>query len=159
MKQLLFLVLFTFLSTLSAQILPETGDSIYYNPKYCNTASTIEDALTSWSFSGNTQDCYNPSEAMLNAIWPGLVVHDTYDCCCKVASTPGLPGAYNGFEGGACEAYLDSLGWSGFEDSLGMNEDMINQWKGIYFDMFGRQYLVQPKGFSIMDGRSYYKFN
>ena len=159
MKQLLFLVLFTFLSTLSAQILPETGDSIYYNPKYCNTASTIEDALTSWSFSGNTQDCFNPSEAMLNAIWPQLVVHDTYDCCCKVASTPGLPGAYNGFEGGACEAYLDSLGWSGFEDSLGMNEDMINQWKGIYIDPFGRQYTVPPIGLSIMNKQKYYRFN
>jgi len=36
---------------------------------------------------------------------------------------------------------------------------MINQWKGIYFDMFGRQYLTQPKGFSIMEGQSYYRFN
>jgi len=159
MKKILLLALIAICSIGATQILPETGDSIYYNPKYCNTASTIEDALTSWSFSGNTQDCYNPSEAMLNAIWPGLVVHDTYDCCCKVASTPGLPGGLNGYEGGACEAYLDSLGWSGFEDNLGINENMINQWKGIYFDMFGRQYLTQPKGFSIIEGQLYYKFN
>jgi len=53
--------------------------------------------------------------------------------------------------------HIDSLGWSGFEDNLGINEDMINQFKGIYFDMMGRQYLIQPKGFSIMNGQSYYK--
>jgi len=93
---------------------------------------------------------------MLNAIWPQLAVHDTYDCCCKVASTPGLPGAYNGFEGGACEAYLDSLGWSGFEDSLGMNESDINL-NGIYIDMFGIQYTIPPKGLSIMNNKKYYR--
>ena len=151
----LFLVLFT--SLIAYAQLPETGDSIYYSPKYCDSAVTIEDALTSWAFSANVSDCFNPSIEMLNALWPNLAVKDTYDCCCKVASSPGMPSSWNGFPGSICESYLDSLGWSGFEDNLGINEDMINQFKGIYFDMMGRQYLIQPKGFSIMNGQSYYK--
>ena len=157
MKKLLLALIAIF--SIGAAQLPETGDSIYYSPKFCDSADSIEDALDSWAFSAAIQDCFNPSIEMLNALWPGLVVKDTYDCCCKVASSPGLPGAWNGFEGSACETYLDSLGWSSFEDNLGINEDMINQWKGIYFDMFGRQYLIQPKGFSIMEGQSYYKSN
>ena len=157
MKKLL-LALIAICSIGAAQ-LPETGDSIYYSPKFCDSAVTIEDALTSWAFSANVSDCFNPSIEMLNALWPNLTVKDTYDCCCKVASSPGMPSSWNGFPGSVCESYLDSLGWSGFEDNLGINKDMINQGNGIYFDMFGRQYLTQPKGFSIMDGESYYKFN
>ena len=157
MKRILLLALIAIYSIGTAQ-LPETGDSIYYSPKFCDSADSIEDALDSWAFSAAIQDCFNPSIEMLNALWPNLVVKDTYDCCCKVASSPGLPGAWNGFPGSACESYLDSLGWSSFEDNLRINEDMINQWKGIYFDMMGRQYLIQPKGFSIMEGQSYYRF-
>lgn len=159
MKRLLLLALIAISSIGATQILPETGDSIYYSPKYCDTAGSVEEAMSSWAFSATMQDCFNPSQAMLDALWPLLVVKDTYDCCCKVASTPGLPSSWTGFEGSICESYLDSLGWSGFEDNLRINEDMINQWKGIYFDMFGRQYLTQPKGFSIMEGQLYYKFN
>jgi hypothetical protein len=138
--------------SVNAQIIPQTGDSIYYNPKYCNTASTIEDALTSWSFSGNTQDCFNPSQAMLDAIWPQLSVHDTYDCCCKVASTPGLPGAYNGFEGGACETYLDGIGF------VLIAEHTIKE-SGLYVDIFGRSHTTVPDGISIKNGIKYYKLN
>ena len=69
----------------------------------------IEDALDSWAFNGQTQDCFNPSEGMLNALWPALVVKDTYDCCCKVASTPGLPSSWTVFEGSAFEEYLNSI--------------------------------------------------
>ena len=155
MKKLLLALIAIF--SIGAAQLPETGDSIYYSPKFCNTADSIQDALDSWAFSGVTQDCFNPSIGMLNALWPGLVIFDSYDCCCKVASSPGLEGSWNGFIGGACEAYLEMIGWSSFEDNLRINEDMINQFKGIYFDMMGRQYLIQPKGFSIMDGQSYYK--
>ncbi len=150
MKQLLFLVLFTFLSISSAQIIPETSDSIYYSPKYCDTSESIEDALDSWSFSGNTQDCFNPSQAMLDALWPGLQIYDSYDCCCKVASTPGLPGAYNGFEGGACETYLDGINF------MSISESDIKL-DGIYIDMFGRQYTIPPKGLSIMNNKKYYR--
>ena len=158
MKKLLLLALIAIYSIGAAQ-LPETGDSIYYSPKFCDSADSIEDALDSWAFSAAIQDCFNPSIEMLNALWPNLVVKDTYDCCCKVASSPGLPSSWNGFPGSTCESYLEMIGWSGFEDNLKINEDMINQWKGIYFDMFGRQYLIQPKGFSITGGQLYYRSN
>ena len=85
----LFLVLFASLVAYG-QIIPTDGDSIYYSPKYCDTAGSVEEAMSSWAFSATMQDCFNPSEGMLNALWPGLVVKDTYDCCCKVASTPRI---------------------------------------------------------------------
>ena len=150
MKKLL-LDLIAICSIGTAQI-PETSDSIYYSPKYCNTADSIEDALDSWAFNGQTQDCFNPSIGMLNALWPNLDIHDSYDCCCKVASTPGLPGAYNGFEGGACETYLDGIGF------VLINENNLKL-DGIYIDMFGIQYTTPPKGLSIMNRKKYYRFN
>ena len=150
MKQLLFLVLFTFLSISSAQIIPETSDSIYYSPKYCDTSQSIEDALDSWSYNGNAGDCFNPSQAMLDALWPNLALRDSYDCCCKVASTPGLPGSFTGFEGGPCETYLDGIGFI----SLSENDIELD---GVYIDMFGRQYLTPPKGLSIMNKTKYYR--
>ena len=151
----LFLVLFT--SLIAYGQLPETGDSIYYSPKYCDSAVTIEDALTSWAFSANVSDCFNPSIEMLNALWPNLTVKDTYDCCCKVASSPGMPSSWNGFPGSICESYLDSLGWSGFEDNLGVNENMINQLDGIYYDIYGRAYKTIPRGVSFMNYNKYFK--
>ena len=153
----LFSILLSFLFTLSFSQIPEDGDSIYYSPKFCNTADSIEDALTSWAFNGQTGNCYNPSIEMLNALFPGLYILDTYDCCCKVASSPGLEGSWNGFLGGACEAYLDSIGWSSFEDNLAMDENIINQLNGIYIDMYGRQYTIQPKGLSVMNKKKYYR--
>ena len=151
MKKLLLLALLAICSIGATQI-PETSDSIYYSPKYCNTADSIEDALDSWAFNGQTQDCFNPSIGMLNALWPNLDIHDSYDCCCKVASTPGLPGAYNGFEGGACETYLDGIGF------VLINENNLKL-DGIYIDMFGIQYTTPPKGLSIMNRKKYYRFN
>ena len=151
MKKLLLLALLAICSIGATQI-PETSDSIYYSPKYCNTADSIEDALDSWAFNGQTQDCFNPSIGMLNALWPNLDIHDSYDCCCKVASTPGLPGAYNGFEGGACETYLDGIGF------VLINENNLKL-DGMYIDMFGIQYTTPPKGLSIMNRKKYYRFN
>ena len=146
----LFLVLFT--SLIAYGQIPETSDSIYYSPKFCNTADSIEDALDSWAFNGQTQDCFNPSIGMLNALWPNLDIHDTYDCCCKVASTPGLPGAYNGFEGGACETYLSSI------DFLSIEENTIKV-NGIYYDMQGRAYKTIPRGVSFMNYNKYFNIN
>ena len=144
----LFLVLFTSLIVYGQ--IPETSDSIYYSPKYCDTSESVEDALDSWVFSGNTGDCLNPSEGMLNALWPNLVIYDSYDCCCKVASTPGLPGAWNGFEGNPCETYLDGINF------MPLSESDINL-NGIYIDMFGIQYTIPPKGLSIMNKEKYYR--
>jgi len=145
----LFLVLFTSLVAY-AQIIPETSDSIYYSPKYCDTSQSIEDALDSWSYNGNAGDCFNPSQAMLDALWPNLALRDSYDCCCKVASTPGLPGSFTGFEGGPCETYLDEI------DFMPLSESDINL-NGIYIDMFGIQYTTPPKGLSIMNRKKYYR--
>ena len=65
----LFLVLFTFLSILSAQI-PETSDSIYYSPKYCDTAeNTLEAHLTQWTWNGNAMDCIQPSISFATAFY------------------------------------------------------------------------------------------
>lgn len=150
MKSLLFLVLST--SLITAQI-PETSDSIYYSPKYCDTADSIEQAMDSWIFSGIIQDCINPSEGMLNALWPNIAIKDTYDCCCKVASTPGLPGAYNYFEGSACETYLDMIGF------VSLDELQQSSFNKIYTDIYGRQYIDQPIGLSIMNRKKFYKFN
>ena len=156
MKQLLFLVLFTFLSILSAQI-PETSDSIYYSPKYCDTAeNTLEAHLAQWTYSGNFNNCIQPSIQFLNAFYNeetgdvALYLLDTYDCCCKVASTPGSPGAWTGFEGGPCEEYLNEIGF------MSLNESNI-ELDGIYIDMFGRQYTTPPKGLSIMNNKKYYR--
>ena len=131
------------------QIIPETGDSIYYSPKYCDTSQSIEDALDSWSFNGNFGDCINPSQAMLDALWPNLALRDSYDCCCKVASTPGLPGSFTGFEGGPCEEYLNSI------DFLYIKENTIKV-NGIYYDMQGRAYKTIPRGVSFMNYNKYF---
>ena len=147
MKKILFLLL---ISTISVgQIIPETGDSIYYSPKFCDSASSAEEAMSSWIFSGIVQDCINPSEGMANALWPNLAVKDTYDCCCKVASTPGLPGAFTGFEGGGCEEYLNSI------DFLYIKENTIKV-NGIYYDMQGRAHKTIPRGVSFMNYNKYF---
>ena len=147
MKNLIFLLL---ISTISiGQILPTNGDSIYYSPKYCDTAVTIEDALNSWAFSGSIQDCFNPSIEMLNALWPNIAIFDSYDCCCKVASTPSLQGSWNGYVGSTCEEYLNSI------DFLSIEEIVIEQ-NGIYYDMQGRSYKTIPKGVSFMNYNKYF---
>ena len=149
MNKLYYIILL--ISTISiGQIIPTDGDSIYYSPKYCDTAGSVEEAMSSWAFSATMQDCFNPSEGMLNALWPALVVKDTYDCCCKVASTPGLPSSWTGFEGSACEEYLNSI------DFLHIEEMQIEQ-NGVYYDMQGRAYKTIPRGVSFMNYNKYFK--
>ena len=150
MKNLLFLVLFAFLSILSAQI-PIDGDSIYYSAKYCNTAETIEDCTNSWIWNVNVGDCIQPSQLFCEGTFPGVWILDTYECCCKVASTPGMESSWTGFDGSLCESYLYDVGF------LLVIENELNPFDGIYVDIFGREYTTQPKGLSIKNRRTYYK--
>ena len=39
-----------------------------------------------------------------------------------------------------------------------VDENTSNKLDGIYVDMYGRQYITQPKGLSVMNGKKYYKF-
>jgi cellobiose phosphorylase len=159
MKKLL--LLFTFISTTLFAQPPLTADSIYWSGKYCNTAQTIEDCTNSWIFSGNWNDCIQPSEAFCNAIMPEAVIFDTYECCCQVASAPGSESAWNGFFGGACQEYLDSIGFI-YDDPEYVNwtsieENIINKFNGIYIDIYGRMYVEQPNGLSILNRKKYFK--
>tara|TARA_B100001094_G_scaffold308164_1_gene340519 strand:- start:1980 stop:2447 length:468 start_codon:yes stop_codon:yes gene_type:complete len=151
----LFLVLFTSLLTYGQ--IPETSDSIYYSPKYCDTAeNTLEAHLTQWTWNGNIKDCIQPSEAFATAFYDEetgnvlLYLLDTYECCCQVASTPGMPGSWTFFEGSPCEEYLDEIGF------ISLDEGDI-ELDGIYIDPFGRQYTMPPKGLSIMNKTKYYR--
>ena len=151
MKKLLYILL-AITATVSSQILPTNGDSIYYSPKYCDTAGTIEDALNSWAFSGSIQDCFNPSIGMLNALWPNIAIFDTYDCCCKVASTPSLQGSWNGYVGSTCEEYLNSINFLSVTEYEGYKKV-----DGVYYDIYGRPYKTIPKGVSFMNYNKYFK--
>jgi hypothetical protein len=150
----LFLVLFTLLSTLTFSQIPETADSIYWTGKYCNTAQTIEEALDQYIWNGNVNDCIQPSQGMLDALWPALWLTDSYECCCQVASLPGSNGAMTGFWESPCQEYLDSINFY----YMTVDENTSNKLDGIYIDMYGRQYINQPKGLSVMNGKKYYKF-
>ena len=151
MKKILLLALLA-ISSIGATQIPTDGDSIYYSPKYCNTAETAEDALTQWIWNGNVGDCIQPSPEFVAALWPGMWLLDTYECCCKVASTPGMESAWTAFEGSPCEEYLDLIGFTLINES-----DM--ELDGIYIDPFGIQYTMPPKGLSIMNKNKYYRFN
>jgi len=159
MKKLL--LLFTIISaTLFAQP-PLTADSIYWSGKYCNTAQTIEDCTNSWIFSGNWDDCIQLSEQFCEAIMPGAVIFDTYECCCQVASAPGSESAWNGFFSSPCQTYLDSIGFV-YDDPehvnwTSINENTINKFNGIYIDIYGRMYIEQPNGLSILNRKKYFK--
>ena len=164
----LFLVLFTLLLTSAFAQMPETADSVYWTPKYCDTAeSTFEAHLVQWTWNGNVGDCIQPSEPMANAFYNektgevGLVLKDTYECCCQQASLPGSEAVMTFFMGSPCQTYLDSIGFI-YNDpnyinwtSLSENNIKLN---GIYIDMYGKQYTTPPKGLSIMNGKKYYKF-
>ena len=159
MKKLL--LLFTFISTTLLAQPPLTADSIYWSGKYCNTAQTIEDCTNSWIFSGNWNDCIQPSEGFCNAIMPEAVIFDTYECCCQVASAPGSESAWNGFLGSPCQTYLDSIGFI-YDDPEYVNwtsieENIINKFNGIYIDIYGRMYVEQPNGLSILNRKKYFK--
>lgn len=166
----LFLVLFTSLLTFGQDTLPwniQNSEVLdwFYNSKYCNTPDstpTIEEYMTQWIWNGNVNDCMQPSEALINAFYDeetgnvDLWLLDSYECCCQIASTPGLTSAgWNGFEGSACESYLINIGWDPIT-LLSVNEEEI-EFKGLYIDMFGRQYTSPPKGLSIMNKTKYYR--
>ena len=117
---------------------------------YCDTAETYEDLLNQFLWSANVDNCINPSEAMLNAIgWYNLNLVDSWECCCEIASTPNNPGSLLGYEGSVCEEYMSSIS---IEENINKHID------NIYIDIFGRTYITQPKGLSIMNNKKYYKF-
>tara|TARA_Y100000356_G_C11061398_1_gene184066 strand:+ start:72 stop:569 length:498 start_codon:yes stop_codon:yes gene_type:complete len=164
MKTLLNLILFTSLLTYGQ--IPETADSIYWSTKYCDTAETFEEHLTQWTWNGNSVDCVQPSEQFANAFYDeetgevGLVLLDSYDCCCKVASTPGVIGAWIFFYGSPCQTYLDSIGFI-YDDPEYINSISLDEidleLKGIYIDIYGRKYILPPKGLSIMNNKKYFR--
>ena len=165
----LFLVLLTLLLTSAFAQMPNTADSVYWTPKYCDTAeSTFEAHLTQWTWNGNVGDCIQPSEGMANAFYNektgevGLWLVDTYQCCCEVASMPGSTSVWNFFTGSPCEAYLDSIGFV-YNDPDYVNWTSLDEMDlildGIYIDMYGRQYTIPPVGLSIMNRKTYIRLN
>ena len=165
MKNLLFLVLFAFLSILSAHQ-PETADSIYWTPKYCDTGETAEDALDQWIWSGNEWilDCIQPSPEFIAAFTDengsvSLWLSDTYECCCQVASLPGSEAAWTGFFGSACQTYLDSIGFvyndPDYVNWTSIGENIMLLEEEIYIDMYGRQYIIPPIGLSVKNKTKY----
>ena len=162
MKKLL--LLFTFINFLAFSQMPETADSIYWTPKYCNTSETLEDCYEAYTFNGNIGDCYiagTYGTAMCDQLFPGIWLMDSYDCCCKVASLPGSEAVWTGFMDSDCPAYLDSIGfiyndpdyinWTSLdEDDLKLN--------GIYIDMYGIYHTIPPKGLSVKDKTKYIRF-
>ena len=161
----LFLVLFTLLLTSAFAQMPETADSVYWTPKYCDTAeSTFEAHLVQWTWNGNVGDCIQPSEAMANAFYNeetgevSLWLVDTYQCCCEVASLPGSEAAWNGFMGSPCQTYLDNIGFI-YNDPNYINWTSLNEsdieLDGPYIDMYGIQYITPPKGLSIKNKTKY----
>jgi len=168
MKRILLLAVLTISSIGTAQQ-PESVDSIYWTPKYCNTAETAEDALDQWIWSGNEwiTDCIQPSQLFVDAFTDedgnvSLWLVDTYECCCQVASLPGSEAAWTGFFGSNCQAYLDSIGFV-YDDPSIINWTSLDEsdleLDGIYIDPFGRQYTIPPKGLSIKNKEKYYRFN
>ncbi len=90
-----------------------------------------------------------------------LVLLDTYECCCQVASAPGSESAWNGFFGSNCQTYLDSIGFI-YDDPEYVNwtsieENIINEFNGVYIDIYGRMYIEQPNGLSILNRKKYFK--
>ena len=162
MKKLLFLV--SFISLLTYGQMPNTADSIYWTPKFCNTSETVEDCYEAYTYNANL-GCYlagTYGTNMCDALFPEIWLFDSYDCCCKVASAPGSNSVWNGFMNTDCPAYLDSIGFV-YDDPEYINwtslSEMDLELEGIYIDMYGRQYTIPPKGLSIMNKNKYYRFN
>jgi len=159
MKKLL--LLFTFISaTLFAQP-PLTADSIYWTPKYCDTTQSIEDCTNSWIFNGNVGDCIQPSIEFCTAVWPGMWMTDTYECCCQVASLPGSESSWNGFIGSPCQVYLDSIGFiyndPEYVNWVFLEENILKLGDDIYIDIFGRIFKHAPSGLYIKHNKKYLK--
>ena len=158
MKKLL--LLFTIISaTLFAQP-PLTADSIYWSVKYCDTSQSVEDCTNSWIWHGGIADCIQPSIEFCTAVWPGMWMTDTYECCCQTASMPGSENGWNGFIGSPCETYLDSIGFihndPDYVNWTSLDENKLNL-NGIYIDIYGRMYINQPNGLSILNKKKYFK--
>ena len=151
MKKLLFLLALLPIMLL-AQI-PEE-EQIYWSGDYCDTAETIEEALTQWIWSPDVNDCIQPNLKDIEDLWIALWLTDEYECCCQVASLPGSNAAMTGFWDSPCQEYLDDINFY----YMTVNENIINKLDGIYIDIYGRHYMTQPKGLSIMNGKKYYKF-
>ena len=151
MKDLLFIILFSFSFNLFAQI-PETEDSIYWSGDYCDTAETIEEALNQWIWNSDVNDCIQPNLKDIENLWIALWLSDTYECCCEIASLPGSNGAMTGFWESDCKDYLDSINFN----YMSINDD-INILNGIYIDMYGIQHTTPPKGLSIMNKQKYFR--
>ena len=158
MKKLL--LLFTIISaTLFAQP-PLTADSIYWSVKYCDTSQSVEDCTNSWIWHGGIADCIQPSIEFCTAVWPGMWMTDTYECCCQTASMPGSENGWNGFIGSPCETYLVSIGfihnYPDYVNWTSLDENKLNL-NGIYIDIYGRMYINQPNGLSILNKKKYFK--
>ena len=160
----LFLVLFTLLLTSAFAQMPNTADSVYWTPKYCNTSETVEDCYEAWTYNANI-GCYvagTYGTEMCDQLYPEIWLMDSYDCCCKVASLPGAPGVWNGFMDSDCPAYLDSIGFiyndPNFVNWTSLDEnDILNN--GFYIDMYGTYHIIPPKGLSVKDKTKYIRFN
>ena len=85
---------------------------------------------------------------------------DTYECCCQVASLPGSENAWTGFFGSPCETYLDSIGFiyndPDYVNWTSLDENKLNL-NGVYIDIYGRVYINQPDGLSILNRKKYFK--
>ena len=158
----LFLVLFTSLLTYGQ--IPETADSIYWSVKFCDTSETVEDCYESYTYNANL-GCYQAGTYgtnMCDALWPGIWIFDSYDCCCKVASLPGSEAVWTGFMDSNCPAYLDSIGFV-YDDPEYINWTSIYEndleLNGIYIDMYGIYHTIPPKGLSVKDKTKYIRLN
>tara|TARA_R110002020_G_scaffold34579_5_gene105040 strand:+ start:665 stop:1123 length:459 start_codon:yes stop_codon:yes gene_type:complete len=132
---------------------PETGDSIYWSAKYCDTSQSVEDCSNSWVWHAGIGDCIQPSIEFCTAVWPGIWITDTYECCCQVAALPGSDSSWTSFFGSPCQEYLDSINFH----YLTLGEYMYKRIKGVYVDVFGRMFNDPPKGMYIKDGVKYLK--
>ena len=160
----LFLVLFTLLLTSAFAQMPNTADSIYWTPKYCNTSETAEDCYEAWTYNANI-GCYvagTYGTEMCDQLYPNIWLMDSYDCCCKVASLPGSEAVWNGFMDSDCPAYLDSIGFiyndPDYVNWTSIDEDDL-ELKGIYIDMYGIYHTIPPKGLSVKDKNKYIRLN
>tara|TARA_R100001443_G_scaffold104862_1_gene113659 strand:+ start:377 stop:889 length:513 start_codon:yes stop_codon:yes gene_type:complete len=169
MRKIVFFLFITLFSFGQEVFLWNIGDPDIYlhyiDEKWCDSTdstSTVADYMTQWIYNGNIDDCLQPSEGFIEAWWTEgedvpLVLHDSYDCCCKDASTPGHASVgYTGFGGSACEDYLISINWNPFSEMLSKSKEQ-EQIGELYIDTFGRQHIVPPKGLSIKDGQKYFR--
>ena len=150
MKKLLFLLALLPIMLL-AQI-PEE-EQIYWSGDYCDTAETIEEALTQWIWSPDVNDCIQPNLKDIENLWIALWLSDTYECCCEIASLPGSNAAMTGFWESNCQDYLDNINFN----YMSVDDNNINKLDVIYIDMYGIQHITPPKGLSIMNKQKYFR--